>query len=281
VTSLTATFGSSTTSIMNVLTQAALTQAASQESYRFNLVQNLLNAQFQKKVAALQASNNTSAKDNFLKVEISQLGQQKATYGKLQNQYGQNANILSDITKQIIAMQNAASAGDSATFDSALATANGEVTYLTVVQDNGTMQPDGVVQLQASGLGVQSSDSYDLSTPDGQAAALADLQNASALVNQVYNATTGNQTVAGSQVSALGSQANTLNTTLENDQFDQLSNVTLQTLKLKTQLQTQVHLIQLSFANAQSAGASLQQQQLALQAALEPPPPGTIFSIFG
>jgi hypothetical protein len=281
VTSLTATFGSSTTSIMNVLTQAALTQAASQESYRFNLVQNLLNAQFQKKVAALQASNNTSAKDNFLKVEISQLGQQKATYGKLQNQYGQNANILSDITKQIIAMQNAASAGDSATFDSALATANGEVTYLTVVQDNGTMQPDGVVQLQASGLGVQSSHSYDLSTPDGQAAALADLQNASALVNQVYNATTGNQTVAGSQVSALGSQANTLNTTLENDQFDQLSNVTLQTLKLKTQLQTQVHLIQLSFANAQSAGASLQQQQLALQAALEPPPPGTIFSIFG
>ncbi len=281
MTSLTPTFGSSTTSIMNVLTQAALTQAASQESYRFNLVQNLLNAQFQKKIAALQASNDTSAKDNFLKVEISQLAQQKATYSTLQKQYGQNANILSDITNQIIAMQNAASAGDSATFDGALATANADVTYLTVVQNNGTMQPDGVAQLQTSGLGVQSSASYDLSTPDGQAAALADLQNASTLVNQVYAATSGNQTVAGSQASALGSQSDTLNSTLENDQFNNAANVTVQTLKLKTQLQTQVHLIQLNFANAQSAGASLQQQQLALQAALEPPPPGTIFSIFG
>lgn len=275
------TFGSSTTSIMNVLTAAALNQAASQESYRFQLVQNLLNKQFQHKIATLQANNDTSATDNFLKVEISQLGQQKASYSKLQTQYGQNANILSDITNQIVAMQNAASAGDSATFDGALATANADLSYLTVVEDNGTMQPDGVAQLKGSGLGVQSGGSYDLSTPEGQAAALADLQNASSLVNQVYAATTGNQTVAGSQVTALGSQVSTLNSTLENDQFNNAANVTLQTLKLKQQLNTQVHLIQLNFANAQTAGANLQKQQLALQAALEPPPPGTIFSIFG
>lgn len=279
--SLAPTFGSSTTSIMNVLTQAALMQAASQESYRFQLVQNLLNAQFQKKIAALQASNDSSAKDDFLKVQISQLSQQRATYSKLQTQYGQNANILSDITAQIIAMQNAVSAGDSATFDGALSTANADVTYLSVAQDNGTMQPDGVPQLKLSGLGVQSSASYDLSTPAGQAAAIADLQNASNLINQVYAATTGNQTVAGSQVTALGSQVSTFNSTLENDQFNQAANVTIQTLKLKTQLNTQVHLIQLNFANAQTAGASLQKQQLALQATLAPPPPGTIFSIFG
>ncbi|HLJ19217.1 MAG TPA: hypothetical protein VKU84_03420 [Stellaceae bacterium] len=275
------TFGSSTTSIMNVLTAAALNQAASQESYRFNLVQNLLNKQFQQKIATLQANNDTSAKDNFLQVEISQLGQQKSLYNKLQSQYGQNANILSDITNQIVAMQNAASAGDSATFDGALATANADVSYLAVVQDNGTMQPDGVAQLQTSGLGLQSSASYDLSTPEGQAAALADLQNASNLISQVYAATTGNQTVAGSQASALGSQVNTLNGTLENDQFNNAASVTLQTLKLKTQLNTQVHLIQLNFANAQTAGANLQRQQLGLQATLEPPAPGTIFSIFG
>ena len=279
--SLAPTFGSSTTSIMNVLTAAALNQAASMESYRFQLVQNLLNAQFQKKIAALQASNDSSAKDDFLKVQISQLSQQRATYSKLQTQYGQNANILSDITAQIIAMQNAVSAGDSATFDGALSTANADVTYLSVAQDNGTMQPDGVPQLKLNGLGVQSSASYDLSTPAGQAAAIADLQNASNLINQVYAATTGNQTVAGSQVTALGSQVSTFNSTLENDQFNQAANVTIQTLKLKTQLNTQVHLIQLNFANAQTAGASLQKQQLALQATLAPPPPGTIFSIFG
>ena len=279
--SLTPTFGSSTTSIMNVLTQAALTNAASQESYRFQLVQKLLNAQFQKKIATLQASNDSSARDNFLKVEISQLGQQKATFNQFQSQYGQNANILSDITAQIIAMQNAASAGDSASFDGALATANADISYLTVVQGNPAFQTDGVDQLKANGLGVQSSGSYDLSTPGGQAAALADLQNASALINQVYAVTTGNQTVAGSQSTALDAQISNLNGTLENDQFNQAANVTAQTLKLKTQLTTQVHLLELKFANAQSAGASLQQQQLALQATLEPPPPGTIFSIFG
>ncbi len=279
--SLTPTFGSSTTSIMNVLTQAALTQAASQESYRFQLVQNLLNKQYQQKIAALQASNDTSAQDNFLKVEISQLGQQKATFSQLQTQYGQNANILADITTQIVTMQNAASAGDSATFDGALATANADVSYLTVVQDNPAIQPDGVAQFKASGLSVQSSSSYDLSTPDGQSAALADLQNASNLVNQVYSATTSNQTVAGSQATALDSQISNLNGTLENDQFNQAANVTTETLKLKTQLNTQVHLLELSFANAQNAGASLQQQQLALQATQEAPAPGTIFSIFG
>ena len=279
--SLTPTFGSSTTSIMNVLTQAALTSAASQESYRFQLVQKLLNAQFQKKVATLQASNDSSAKDNFLKVEISQLGQQKATFSEFQTQYGQNANILSDITAQIIAMQNAVSARDSTAFDGALATANADISYLTVVQGNPAFQLDGVDQLKASGLGVQSSGSYDLSTPGGQSAALSDLQKASDLINQVYAATTGNQTVAGSQSIALDSQISNLNGTLENDQFNQAANVTAQTLKLKTQLTTQVHRLELQFANAQSAGASLQQQQLALQATLEPPPPGTIFSIFG
>ena len=279
--SLTPTFGSSTTSIMNVLTQAALTTAASQESYRFQLVQKLLNAQFLKKIATLKGSNDSSAKDNFLKVEISQLGKQKAAFSQFQSQYGQNANILSDITTQIIAMQNAASAGDSATFDGALATANADVSNLTVVQGHPAFQPDGVDQLKASGLGVQSSGTYDLSTPDGQNAALADLQNASNLINQVYSQTTSNQTIAGSQSTALDSQISSLNGTLENDQFNQAASVTLQTLKLKTQLTTQVHLLELRFANAQNAGASLQQQELAGQAAQEPAAPGTIFSIFG
>jgi hypothetical protein len=279
--SLTPTFGSSTTSIMNVLTQAALTNAASQESYRFQLVQKLLNAQFQKKIAALKVSNDSRAKDNFLKVEISQAAQRKATFSKLQTQYGSNANILADITSQIVAAQNAASVGNSATFDGALATANAEVTDLAVVDSNPAFQDDGVTQLKQSGLGVQSSAAYDLSTPAGQAAALADLQNAAALINQVFSVTMSNQTIAGSQVTALDSQLSQLNGTVENDQFNASANVTVQTLKLKQQLNTQVHLLELSFANAQNAGASLQQQELAGQAALQPPTPGTIFSIFG
>jgi hypothetical protein len=274
------TLSTSTTSIMNVLTQAALNNAAAQESYRFQLIQTQLNNQFQEKIAALKASNDTSAKDDFLKVQISYESQQKATFSTLQTQYGANANILADITTQITALQNAASAGDSATFDGALVTANADVSYLVVVQDNPAVQPDGVALLKTSGLGVNSS-SYDLSTTAGRNAALADLLNASNLINQVYSVTTSNQTIAGSQATALDSQLSNLQGTLENDQFNQSATVATKTLQLKTQLNTQVHLIELSFANAQAAGASLQQQELAGQAAQNPPAPGTIFSLFG
>jgi len=275
------TLSTSTTSIMNVLTQAALNNAAAQESYRFQLIQTQLNKQFQEKIAALKASNDTSAKDDFLKVQISYESQQKATFSTLQTQYGANANILADITTQITALQNAAGAGDSATFDGALATANADVSFLTVVQDNPAVQPDGIAQLKTGGLGVQPSASYNLSTPAGQAAALAALQNAANLINQAYSVTTSNQTIAGSAATALDSKISGQDSTVQSDQLNQTAAVALKTLQLKQQLTTQLHLIELSFANAQSAGASLQQQELAGQAALEPAPPGTIFSLFG
>ena len=271
----------SSNNVMNVLTQAALNNAAAQESYRFQLVQTQLNNQYQQKIAALQSSTDNSAQDDFLKVQISQESQQKATFSTLQTQFGTNANLLADLTQQITAMQNAASAGDSNTFDGALATANADVSYLTVVQDNPALQPDGVAQLKTSELGVSPSASYDLSTSAGQAAALAALQNAANVVNQVYLITTSNQTVAGSQASALDSQISAQDSTVQNDQFNQSATVALQTLQLKQKLQTQLHLIELDFANGQSAATSLQQQQLNGQSVLEPPPPGSIFSIFG
>ena len=274
-------FNNSTTNIMSVLTQTALNNAAQQESYRFKLIQTQLNNQFQKKIAALKTASNTSSRDDFLKVQISAESQQKATFATLQSQYGGNANVLADITAQIIAMQNAASAGDSATFDGALATANADVTYLTVVQSNPAVRDDGVTQLKQAGLGVQSSSAYDLTTPAGQQAALADLQNAANTINQVYSVTTINQTIAGSAVTALESQISGQETTVQNDQLNAGAAVATQTLQLKTKLLTQLHLIELSFANAQAAGSSLQQQQQALQAALQPAPPGTILSIFG
>jgi len=266
---------------MNVLTQAALNNAAQQVSYRFQLVQTQLTNQYQQKITALQASTDTSAQDDFLKVEISAESQQKATFTTLQTQYGANAKILADITTQITAMQNAASAGDSATFDGALGTANADVSDLTVVQPNPAVQDDGVIQLKQNGLGVQSSSAYDLSTTAGQNAALADLLNASNVINQVYSVTTSNQTIAGSQATALDSQISNQNSTVENDQLSASATVTLQTLQLKQQLQTQEHLIELEFSNSQSAGASLQQQEANGQAVQNAPAPGSIFSIFG
>jgi ribosomal protein S15P/S13E len=269
------------TSLMNVLTQASLNNSASLAGYRFQLVQNQLNGQFQKKIAALQAASTSSAEQDFLKVKISGLGQQVSTYNTLRTQYGTNANTLGSITAQLSALQNAASAGNSAVFDAALADANTLLSQLIVVNSNPLFQPDGVAQLKLSGLGINPSSSYDLSTGAGQAAALADIANAGARINQTFGATAGNQAVAGSQSQALTSQQSSLNGTLQNEQFDQQSQITLQTLKLKQALNTQTHLIELSLANAQATSKNLQQQQLQGQAAFAAAAPGSIFSIFG
>jgi hypothetical protein len=272
---------SNSTGLMNVLTQASLNNSASQAGYRFQLIQSQLNAQFQKKIAAAQAANDTSSSDNFLKVEISGLGQQVSTLNSLRSQYGTNANTLGSITTQLSALQNAASAGDTAGFDAALNDANTYLSQLIVVNSNAIFQPDGVAQLKLSGLGINPSSSYDLSTPAGQAAALADIANASTQINLVFNATAGNQEVAGSQSGALSSQQSQLNNTLQNKQFNEKAQITIQTLQLKQQLNTQTHLIELSLANAQATSKSLQQQQLQAQQAFAPAPPGSIFSIFG
>jgi hypothetical protein len=279
--SLTSTLTANANSLMNVLTQASLSSASAQAGYRFQLVQQRLDAQFQQKIAALQTSNDSSAEQGFLKVEISQAAQQKSAFSTLGTQYGTNANVLADLTTQITALQTAAGAGDSAGFDNALGAANSDIANLVVVQDNPVFQPDGVTQLKTGGLGIQSSGAYDLSTAAGQSAALADLANASNQITQIFSATTSNQILAGSEVTALDSQLSSLNGTLENDQLNQTAEVTVKTLQLKQQLNTQVHLIELSLSNSQSAGASLQRQELQGQQALQPPAPGTIFSLFG
>jgi len=266
--------------IMNVLTQSALDNAAKLAQYRFGLVQQRLQDQFNQKVAALKAQTTDTAVTNFLQVQISAAAAQKARFTSLQSQSGANANVLSDLQQQITALQAAATAGDSAGFDDALSDANADVSQLVVIPPDPAMQPDGVAQLKTNGLAIKSSSAYDLGTPEGQAAALADLATAQNQIAQIYVATTGNQTVAGTSAQAAEGQRSTLNDKLQDIEFNDQTQVALQTLQLKQQFQTQVHLIELSFANSTNAATSLQQQQLAQQQIFGPPTPGTIFSLF-
>ncbi|HVM78794.1 MAG TPA: hypothetical protein VMU06_07225 [Stellaceae bacterium] len=266
--------------VMDVLTQSALDNAAKLAQYRFGLVQQRLQDQFNKKVADLKAQATDPAVTNFLQVEISAAGAQKAKFDNLRAQSGTNANILTDLQGQIAALQTAASAGDGAGFDAALANANDDVSGLAVIPADPALQPDGIEQLKSNGLAVKPSAAYGLGTPEGQAAALADLNAAQNLIAQIFQATTGNQTVAGSIAQAADGQRSALNDKLQTIQFNDQTQVALQTLQLKTQFQTQVHLIELSFANSANAAASLQQQQLAQQQLSGPPTPGTIFSLF-
>lgn len=270
----------STTNIMSVLTQTSQAAATAASAKRFQLVQTLLQNQFNTKVAALQAQSAPTASENYLQVQISGLGQQLSTFNTLQTQYGTNSNTLADLTTQLTALQNAAQAGDSATFDGVLGTAQADVDDLVVVNSNPALQDDGVLQLKANELGIGSSSSYDLSTPAGQAQALADITAAQNAVTQCSIMTTTNQTIAGSQATALGSQQSTLDSQLQNEQFNASATATTQILTLKTQLQTNLHLAELQFSNSQAAAQSLEAQQANLQAVLAAPAPGTTLSIF-
>lgn len=270
-----------TTNIMSVLTQASLDASTALAQKRFTLLQTQLQNQYNAKVAALQAKSKPTPEENFLQVEISALGKQRSTFGTLQSQYGTNSNILADLTTYLATLQNAAQAGDATAFDGALGSANADVSYLTVVKPNPVLQSDGVQQLKTNGLGIKSSSSYNLSTPAGQAAAIADITAAQTNITQVSLMTTTNQNIASAQLTALTSQYSLLNNNLQSDEFTRSAQATTDILKLKNQLNTQVHLVELQFSNSQAAAKSLETQQNNLQSVLAAPAPGTTLSIFG
>ena len=266
--------------VMGVLTQSALDSAAKLAQYRFALVQQLLQNQFEKKVNDLKAAGTDDAETNFLQVEISAAGKQKALFNSLRVQSGTNVNILTDLQGQIGALQAAAASGDAAGFDAALDNANSDLSDLLVVPYNPALQPDGIEQLKGNGLGIKSSADYDLATAEGQSAALADLDAAQNLIAQIYQATAGNQTVAGSAADAAGSQMSALNDKLQTTAFNEQAQAATQTLQLKLQYNTHIQLIELSFANGQLASEALQQELTAQQQLYGPAAPGTIFSLF-
>ena len=274
------TSGGSATNIMSVLTQTAQDAATALAQQRFTQVQTLLQNQYNQKVAALQAQSQPTGQENFLQVQISGLGQQKSTFSTLETHYANNSAILADLSGFLTNLQNAAQAGDSAAFDGALGSATADVSYLTAANPNPALQDDGVGQLKTNGLGIKSSSSYDLSTAAGQAAAIADINAAQSTLTQISVMTTLNQNICASQLTALSSQYDQLNTQLQNDQFAQQVQSTTQILTLKNQLNTQLHLVELQFSNTQAAAKSLENQQNNLQAVLSAPAPGTIFAIF-
>lgn len=267
--------------IFNVLTQTTLNIQTEQSQTRLQLVQNQLNAQFQQKIAAAQANNTDSAQESFLQVQISGLGAQKAAFSQLQTQYGTNANILADVTLQLNTASTAATNGDSAGFDSAIQNANADIANLTAVQLNPAFQVDGVATLKTNGIGIQSSAAYGLSTQAGQQAAIAAITSTQTQIAQVTQVTTDNQTLAGSETTALSSQVESLTNTLQNDQFSQSVQLAATTLQLKTQLNTQLRLIEFNLGNTQSVSTTLQNQEQNLSNEFNAPAPGSLLSIFG
>jgi hypothetical protein len=261
--------------IINKLALVAGAGAQAMVNYRIHLVSNQLTAQLNKRIAQLQAQS-TDAIVPSLQSRANALTRQDSGYTAAQTPLSQNGTTLSDLTLHLGTLAAAAQAGDAATFDQTLQSATTDVDNLALVPYQPGFQPDGVLSLKTNGLGIQSSATYDLSTPAGQAQAAADIQAAQGVAQRIFTQTTQNKAIATSADHALQGQISAISDQISQRQFKQLSTSATEITKLKQQSQQEFHLIELAFSTVgQSASILTSAQNLNNNA----PPPGSIISL--
>jgi hypothetical protein len=217
-------------------------------------------SQIEKQLAQKVAALPNTADDTLVKVsqaQLNQLNTQFTTIATRSKQFSANGNVFTDINVQLNAMQTAIKSGDSANFDKSLAVANIDIGNLVVTPPTAPFQPDQVLQLKSNGLAIQSSASYDLSTPTGQAAAQADVTSAQEYINQLLAVTTSNQVVSSSLATALSTQIDALNNTVTQTETAAQSTVAAQTAQLTQLAHDQEHLIQLALGNTTQLSSAL------------------------
>lgn len=244
------------TALMNKLASLNAAQAASETNARLTLIGNDLQAQLNKKVAQLQDQASDPLVTQ-LQQQQKTLGTQLTTYQNAETQIGQNNTVLSDLALQLSNAAIAAQAGDAATFDQSLTTAQNDVAALQVASYTPGLQSDGVAPLKYNGLGIQSSGTYDLSTAAGQGQALAAVQAAQTTVKQISTTSFQNQQITASIQQALQTQITGLNTQISNLQQTEQTDAQTQITNLQQQEQTDYHLIQLNFGNSTTAASVL------------------------
>jgi hypothetical protein len=248
-----------TTGILNpfgLLASTAQIQAQTTQKIQLAAITNSLQNEVNRKIAVLQGSQD-QVSINLTASRIKALTAQQGAYSAVQSQYGNNTNNLGDLGQQLIAATVAANNGDNQAFDDAITAANTDLSNLTPATYNAIFQPDGITQLKANGLSVDTAASYDLSTPEGQAAAVAAVTAAANLVQPVSAATSANQTLAGSKVQELNGQVNALQTLQSQTQNASSAAITAQIAQLQTNMQNQIHLIQLNLSKTSQLAQSI------------------------
>lgn len=264
-----------TVSLINTLAQVATAAAQSQSQYQLKLIGDRMTAQLNQKIADLKARSDDPMLP-ILEQQASALNKQKTSYDSARSQMVANQTPIADLENQISTMATAVNAGDSAGFDQALAAAQTDVGILVIVPLLPGFQPDGATSLKVNGLGIQSSASYDLSTPAGQAQANADVSAAQSLVQQLSTTATQNIQVAISVSQALDTQITSVNNQISSKQQSELTDAAGQIQQFQQQTRTQFHLIELAFGNVGQDGTMLQQFETAQSASASQ---GSIFSI--
>ncbi len=239
---------SSSTTILTTLASVYSSNVQLTTQVMVDEINGQIQKQLQQKIAALPDTGDTVML-TFTQDQINQLNKKLSTVTTVGNDSSTNAGLLSSMQNLLAAMQTAAANGDSTTFDNNLATLNTDLSNLIVVPPTAPFQADQISGLKGSGLGINSSSFYDLSTANGQAAAAADLNNAQSKLGQIFGIVTSNQLVATSLTTSLSDQINSLNQTLQQTQTTDQLNVASQTAQLTQLAQNQEHLIQLALGN--------------------------------
>jgi hypothetical protein len=260
--------GSSPLSVLQTIAQN--TAQLTQQQQLANIAQDLQN-QLNRQLAALQPPTDQVSVDLSQNKINALQAQQKAISG-LETQFGNNGNVLADMSSQLNLMAQAANNSDGAAFDNALSALNTDLADLTPPAWNAIFQSDGIAPLKTNGINIQSSATYDLTTPAGQAAATADVTVVQNKLQSIITMNGSNQAVAASQITALNGQISALQNLQFQQQTAQSQAVAQLTAQLQANMQNQLHLIELSLGQTS-------QLATALSTALNPPQP--INSVFG
>jgi hypothetical protein len=269
---VTATSSSTPFTVLTVLAQTAATTAQETTQREVSQVTAQIQNQLNQKIAALEAGPDQSVA-NASQLQINSLKAQANAISAVATTYSSNANVLSDLQNQLASLQTEATNGNTAAFDATLAVAQIDIGNLGIAAPTAPFQPDQVAPLKATGLGIQSGESYDLSTPAGQAAAAADIQSAQTLVGQIFTATTGNQLLATSVSTVLDDQINTLTTQQQQQDASNQADIQAQVANLTQLAQNQEHLIELSLGNTQLVANALLNEEN------PPQPPTSVYEV--
>ncbi|HEY3917802.1 MAG TPA: hypothetical protein VGL83_08405 [Stellaceae bacterium] len=262
---------STSTGALGVLLTASQDAAALAQNTQLAEISQDLENQLNQKLAALQEPTD-QVSINYSQSQITALQKQQSAVSTAETVFGNNGSILSDMTSQLNTMAQAAGNGDGAGFDTAFSALNTDLADLAVPANNPLFQPDGVAALKTSGFNIQSSASYNLGTPAGQAAATADVTTAQNLMQNILKINGGNQTVAASQGTALNAQITALQTLQTQQQSAQSDQVATETAQLQQNMQNQLHLIQLNLGKTSQVSNML-------NSIINPPqPPTSVFA---
>lgn len=245
---MTTTATISGSSPLSVLYQVAQDQASITQQKQINEISQDLQNQLNQKLAALQSPVD-QVSVNYSQAQINSLQAQQKAVSALQTTYGTNDPLLADMTNQLNLMSQAITNSDGTAFDNALSALNTDLSDLTPAAYNPLFQNDGVAALKTNGFSIQSSASYNLSTPAGQAAATADVTTAQNAVEAALKMTGSNQTIAGGQLQVLDGQITALQTLQTQQQSAATQATAAETQQLQTNEQNALHLIQLNLSN--------------------------------